>query len=199
MLFDLHVHTSYSSCSSLKVKDCLDQAAAIGLDGVCITDHHSMKAKEILSEGIQENGVFVIIGLEYSTRQGDFLVFGLNDEPPLGLSAQQLFCLVEGYNAIAISAHPFRQQRLVSEQLFAEGWCQIVETLNGRNTDEENFKAISQLSKYNLVQCGGSDAHTREELGTFTTQFMTPIHSKEEFIRFLKDGRCKPWVFGKAS
>ncbi len=199
MLFDLHVHTNYSSCSHLTVNDLLDQATAIGLDGVCVTDHDNMHVKELLSQGFQKNGLFVVIGFEYSTPQGDFLIFGLDDVPLLGLSAQKLLQLVKKNNAVAVSAHPYRKGRSTSEQVFSEGWCQIAEFVNGRNSDEENVEAADKLSKYSLVQCGGSDAHSREELGAITTKFTTPIKSIDDFIQALKAGFCIPHVYCKAN
>lgn len=41
MLYDLHTHTGrYSTDSHLDIDDLLDRAAALGLDGVAVTDHY---------------------------------------------------------------------------------------------------------------------------------------------------------------
>ena len=75
MKFDIHVHTTLSPCSHLTVDDILSRAKDKGLDGVCITDHDTMAIRHHLSEGIQDNGLCLIFGMEYSSPDGDFLAF----------------------------------------------------------------------------------------------------------------------------
>ena len=71
MLFDLHIHTTLSACSQLRLEQILSEASEKGLDGVCITDHHTMAVRHAISEGIQANGLCVIFGMEYSTREAE--------------------------------------------------------------------------------------------------------------------------------
>lgn len=40
MLSDYHVHTEFSGDSTVTVKEQLEQAVALGMESVCITDHH---------------------------------------------------------------------------------------------------------------------------------------------------------------
>ena len=68
MLFDTHVHTSISPCSNIRVDEIAERAKQLGLEGICITDHHSMAAGKHLTEGIQPNGLVVIFGMEYETK-----------------------------------------------------------------------------------------------------------------------------------
>lgn len=67
MLFDLHPHTTLSSCSQLQLDQILTQVGAKGLDGVCITDHDTLAVRNTISEGVQNNGLCVIFGMEYTT------------------------------------------------------------------------------------------------------------------------------------
>lgn len=199
MIFDLHVHTEISSCSNLTMNELLDQSVAIGLDGVCITDHQSMQAKDQISPGFQENGLFVVIGMEYSTQQGDFLIFGLEQEPSSGLNAEQLLGLVREKEAVAVAAHPFRKIRPTDIRLFSKGLCQMAEIINGRNSDAENREAINRLSAYNILKCGGSDAHSKEEVGMITMRFTVPINSNSDFVQALKNGCYDPHIYRRAN
>ncbi|MFP4035651.1 MAG: PHP domain-containing protein, partial [Desulfovermiculus sp.] len=113
MLFDLHIHSSISPCSNLSLDDIVHQAQEKGLDGVCITDHDTMAAGQVIAEWVQGNGLVVIIGQEYTTRQGDFLLFGPYEDLPPGLSAEKVLSHVRVTDGAAIGAHPFRRGRAI--------------------------------------------------------------------------------------
>ncbi len=134
MNFDLHVHTNISSCSKLELGDILRYARAFGLDGVCITDHQTMEIRHHLREGIQEDGLCVIFGMEYSTQDGDFLIFGPVEDISPTLSAEEMLALVDKCGGLAIAAHPFRSNRPVREHIIRQGRCLAIESINGRNT-----------------------------------------------------------------
>jgi len=191
MLIDLHVHTSFSACGHMSVDQIVEQAKVSGLDGVCITDHQTMAAGRQIHEGMQPNGIVVIIGMEYSTAQGDFLIFGPFETLPRDLPADRLLRSVKQSGGAAIAAHPFRQGRAVDEDLIRSGLCRAVEFYNGRNAMRENL-AVSRWKKYDLIQCGGSDAHTLEELGAMGTRFETPVRSRSDLVRAVNSGLCSP-------
>ncbi|MDM8549992.1 PHP domain-containing protein [Desulfobacterales bacterium HSG2] len=192
MLFDIHVHTTISSCSQLKIDAILKHAKNRGLDGVCITDHQTMEIRRYLSEGIQGNGLCVLFGMEYSTPDGDFLLFGPFEDIPPDLNAVQMFEVVARRGGAAIAAHPFRTKRPVREYVIREGFCHVVESFNGRNTDAENLRVDSWRQKYVFAESGGSDAHTLEELGRVRTGFAIPVRSRADIVFALRNGLCYP-------
>jgi hypothetical protein len=194
MYIDLHVHTTISSCSQLTPEQILALAGTRGLDGVCITDHQSMAAAELLREGVQENGLCVIIGMEYETESGDFLLFGPFEDLPGGLSAEDLLPAVDKAGGVAVAAHPRRPGRSVDEALLAGGLCRIIEGINGRNADRYNREVADWSERYNIRQVGGSDSHTPDELGRIATQFDTVIRSRSDLIRALKTGGYRPVI-----
>jgi predicted metal-dependent phosphoesterase TrpH len=191
MLFDLHVHTSFSPCGNMNIEDVIARAGRRGLDGVCITDHHTMDIRHVIAEGVQENGLCVLFGMEYSTPQGDFLLFGPFEELAPNLSADLVLAMVHDMGGAAVAAHPFRKARPVDERLVRKGLCHAVEAINGRNTPYEN-SAVENWRRYRLSQCGGSDAHTLDELGVFATRFLFPVQSRVDLIQALNQGRCRP-------
>ncbi len=189
MRFDLHVHSSFSYCSNLDIETILTNGRAMGLDGVCITDHQTMDAARYCREGIQPDGLCVIFGMEYSTDQGDFLIFGPFEGIRSGLSAQDLLRNVEKAGGVAIAAHPFRQGRSVERGLINKGLCRIVEGINGRNSRQENHKALAGFRDRQVRFVGGSDAHRLEELGKVPTTLTMPVTTRQDFIHALRDGR----------
>lgn len=192
MLFDLHVHSSMSPCSNLSLHDIIHQAPEKGLDGVFITDHDTMAVGQLLAEGVQDNGLVVIIGQEYTTRQGDFLLFGPYENLPLGLSAEEVLGHVQATGGTAIGAHPFRNGRSIDRDLIRSGLCPIIEQENGRNTALENAQTQPWFTRYPLIPVAGSDAHSLEELGRFPVQFPGSIHSRMDLISALNSGQGIP-------
>lgn len=188
MLFDLHVHSHHSSCSRLHPQDILNHARDRGLDGVCITDHHNMTVRREVREGIQENGLCLILGMEYATPEGDFLLFGPFDDIPAGLAAGPLLKHVGDSGGAVVAAHPFRPGRQTDKSLIKKGKCRIVEGVNGRNTLSQNRRTGKWRSEYGVRLVGGSDAHCLEELGSVATRLTIPITTKEEFIEALRNG-----------
>ena len=153
-----------------------------------------MRAKDEIAEGIQEDGLCVVIGQEYSTSQGDFLLFGPYENLPPGLNAVQLLKLVRSSGGGAIPAHPFRYERPVQEGIIKAGLCNVLEGVNNRNTWNENYQTLSWLENYHLLSLGGSDAHSLEELGKVATWFNIPIRSGSDLINALNSEQtvCYP-------
>ncbi len=191
MKFDLHVHTNISACSQLALPDMICQARRNGLSGVCITDHDTMDVRHKLREGIQDNGLCLIFGMEYTTNQGDFLLFGPFEELRPGLPALELLRYVDKVGGVAVAAHPFRENRAIDECLIEQGFCKIVEGINGRNRQDENDRVANWKKRYAVKTVGGSDAHLVEEVGQVVTTFEEPIHNRIELIHALKNGRYK--------
>ncbi|MGD8834448.1 MAG: PHP domain-containing protein [Desulfobacteraceae bacterium] len=194
MLFDLHIHTTLSSCSQLDVADAITQASARGLDGICITDHNTMEVRHLLSEGIQDNGLCVIFGMEYCTAQGDFLLFGPFETLEPNLPADLLLNFVDQSGGVAVAAHPFRKGRSLDPRIIDQGRCCAIESLNGRNTPSENLAVEQWRQHFDLTECGGSDAHCVEEVATFATRFFAPVRTRFDLVDLLKNRLCRPEI-----
>jgi len=196
MLIDLHVHTHFSSCGRLSLPEILEHAGQRGLDGVCITDHHSVQALERITPGLQPNGLRLFVGQEYSSDHGDFLIFGPSAALPQGLTVQALLAAVARIGGAAVAAHPFRPQRPTSEFIVRDKLCRIVESVNGRNNAAANQSITQWRRQYDLIECAGSDAHTLEELGKAKTRFHIPIDSTADLVYALNRGLCAPYENG---
>lgn len=192
MHFDLHVHTTISACSELTLGEILSHARSRGLDGVCITDHDTMEIQRLIQEGLQPTGLCVIFGIEYTTHDGDFLLFGPFDNVPPGLPAPEVLRWVDAVGGVAVAAHPFRQSRPTQEYLIQDGLCRIVEGLNGRNRESENDCLNRWRKQYSVREVGGSDAHSLAELGKVTTRFSEPVRSRRGLVAALKRGDYVP-------
>ena len=151
-----------------------------------------MDALRHIDEGIQGNGVCLVIGMEYDTPDGHFLVFGPFEKIPAGLSARELLTTVRSEGGAVIAAHPFRTNKSTQEYVLRENLCNVVEAVNGRNTISENVQIEIWRNKYVFSECCGSDAHSIEELGRATTRFDMPIRSRGDLVFALNNGLFSP-------
>ena len=195
MRADFHVHTDISPCGEQSLSEVLKQASRVGLDLVCITDHFTTEALDHLSR-LPQNGILVLVGLEYSAPEGDFLLFSPQKMPwlPAGLSAREVLQEIKKVQGLAIWAHPYRWGREPDESLLEEGLVDAIEVLNGRTAPVANAKARELALKYGLPQVAGSDAHYTEELGKVYNCLPGPVSSLEELRANIKNGQVEPLI-----
>jgi predicted metal-dependent phosphoesterase TrpH len=192
MLFDMHVHTRFSPCSNIRIRQIIKRAREVGLDGFCITDHDTVASKREFEKIADTDGICVIIGTEYTTPKGDILIYGPVDNLPQWLGAEQLFAWVRKEGGIAVPAHPFRKERPANQHILHS--ANIIESMNGRNRPAENEMCRKWLREQGngKREIGGSDAHTLEELGKIVTVFEKDITDSETLIHELKHGKYYP-------
>jgi predicted metal-dependent phosphoesterase TrpH len=192
MIVDMHIHTRFSPCSSIRIAQLFKKVKQTGLDGICITDHDTTASCSIL-KNIQENsGILVLVGMEYTTDKGDFLIFGPLENIPKGMNAEGLLIWIRKEGGIAIPAHPFRKGRPTDLRLIQSS--KVIESLNGRNNPHENELCRQWIHKYGngVKQTGGSDAHTLEEVGQVVTVFNKDIYDVDDLIEELYCGHYSP-------
>ena len=207
LLIDLHVHTYPKSDDSfMGVDDLIVAAKAVGLDGVCLTEHDAFWPLEEVDALSRRHNFLVLAGSEINTDTGHVLVFGLKrylfglHKPPF------LRAAVKKERAVVIAAHPYRLrfleeagkhlaaraemlERASGDRIFE--FCDAIETVNGRGTSLENRFSHDLSVLLAAKMTGGSDAHRVEQLGTAATWFQLPIHGLDDLIRELREGRFK--------
>jgi hypothetical protein len=130
-LFDVscvvHVHSTYSD-GTATVAELLAVARATATDAVLLTDHDSLGARSDGWEG-PHDGVFLMVGMEVSPKQGHYLAFGVEHEVShAGRSAAQIAAAVRAAGGVGFAAHPFSAGgRMVAPSLArrivpAHGW-----------------------------------------------------------------------------
>ena len=65
------------------------------------------------------------------------------------------------------------------------------EARNGINSEEMNRKAIHTAIVRNLPSIGGSDCHSREQVGRAFAEFKNPVSMISALIEEIKNGNCR--------
>ena len=201
MRIDLHIHTApRSACSHLGLSELIQRAQQMELDGFCLTEHQVVWAAEDAAKLAEEGHLKVFRGNEFTTNQGDILVFGFDEDIKELLTIQELREEVMNAGGFMIAAHPFRGFKtfgIGQLQMTVEQACQrkvfdfvdAIEIGNGKLSDDENDMARKVAETIGLPGTGGSDAHRIDEVGKWVTVFENDIGDEQELLEALKTGR----------
>ncbi len=196
---DLHVHTRGSDGHGTP-KQIAQAAVDAGLDGICLTDHHSTHNAENLkvATACRAMGLVVIHGSEYSTAQGHLLVYGVDfEELQMGFypEMQDVIDEVNRRGGAAIPAHPYKgYKHALRDDVKNLRGVRAYEVANGQVTYQcsaNNTKAVKAAESKNKLGTGGSDAHWVSGIGLTYTEFQGRITNEKEFLNALKRGQFR--------
>lgn len=171
--YDLHVHSYYSRCSRNRPEDILKAAKRAGLNGIAITDHHTLKAYPILKRLNKDKDFEIIPGEEITTQYGDVLGLYLHKE----IRSREFFKVIKEIHdqgGIVIIPHPYRAvpwQRLGYPLDRLKDEIDALETFNSRTVFGKNGTAKREAVRLKIPQVGSSDAHMILDIGMGYTLF----------------------------
>ena len=203
MKIDLHIHTApLSACSYIDPQELIQKARRLKLDGICLTEHQVVWNRAEVDRLAEEGGIRIFRGNEFTTNQGDILVFGFYEDIKELLILQELREKVTAAGGYMIAAHPFRgfktfgigQLQMTVEQASKRKMLQLVDAVevgNGKLAPDENEMARKVAEKLGLPGTGGSDAHRVDEIATWITDFDKDIKDENELLQELHAGRFR--------
>jgi predicted metal-dependent phosphoesterase TrpH len=201
MRIDLHTHTSpRSPCSNIDPRELVREASRLSLDGICLTEHQVLWRAEEVEELARGAKIRIFRGNEFTTNQGDILVFGYEQDEKELLTIQELRDRVGAAGGFMIAAHPFRgfktfgigQLQMTVDQACKRkvfDFVDAIEIRNGKLSDEENEMAAQVAARLGLPGTAGSDAHEVDDLGKWTTEFEREIEDDQQLLEELRAGR----------
>jgi len=166
MLFDLHLHSQYSSDGYLSPETIFKTAQKRGLSGVAVTDHNTIKGGQKTSK-YQNQDFKVIIGSEITTTEGEIIGLFLNEEVK-SQDPMEVMEEIRWQDGIVVIPHPFDLMRKATFTPRKEHVKLIhkIEAFNSRCIKPEfNQNALEFATKHNLGLTAGSDAHFANEIG----------------------------------
>ena len=198
MILDTHMHTmEYSPDSFLPIAEAVARAREMGIGGLCVTDHDTLGAAEVIGRWRREFGFPLFLGVEVLTTEGDFVAFGLDRAPrPREITAQELIRRLGRLGGAAVAAHPFRANGRGARELIGSlPGLAGVECFNGSTPPAENLRALGLARKRGAAALGAGDAHYRERVGLFATRFYDDLRDGADLISALRLGRCEPMAW----
>jgi predicted metal-dependent phosphoesterase TrpH len=203
MRIDLHIHTSpLSACSYIAPLELVCEARRLSLDGICLTEHQVIWNLDEVDQLAREGGIKVFRGNEFTTNQGDVLVFGFYEDIKELMIIQELREEVQKAGGYMIAAHPFRgfktfgigQLQMTVQQAGKRKVFEFVDAVeigNGKLSEDENDMARKVAEDLGLPGTGGSDAHRVDEIGTWITVFEKDIENEIQLVEELHAGRFR--------
>jgi hypothetical protein len=200
MKIDLHCHTyPLSSCSGIRPNELIARAKEVGLDGICLTEHNKLWPRADALRLSEEFNFPIFRGMEVTTRDGDILAFGLEEEPNGIVSAAELRKKVDESGGFMIAAHPFRgflmftfvqlalsMERAAARPVFKS--VHAIEAYNSNVTQQETQIALDVGARLSLPCVAGSDAHALADVGKYYTEFAGEIRNDDELVAQLNTG-----------
>jgi predicted metal-dependent phosphoesterase TrpH len=218
---DLHIHTVVGSMDSdISPKRLAEQARAVGLTGVALTEHMSPWLADEVERFREESGLFVFNAKEWSTDMGHIIALGLPRDLQGIAHVRDLRRACDEHEAFMILCHPFRyfpgpsnflfgnrnnSQELGIEELAEHPLFEMadaIEVLNGGCIERENLLAQEVARAVGKPGVAGSDAHMPMEVGRFGTMFEKELESEADMLAELRAGRfqagrrIEPGVYG---
>jgi len=190
---ELHTHSSLSHDGRDPVELLLEQAQAVGLDALAVTDHDELDAALRAVELAPEYGLTGIPGMEVTCKAGHVLALGITEAVPPGLSFAETLDRIRNQGGLAVVPHPFQESRhgvldKISKDELAT--ADAIEVYNSRLlTGRSNRQAERFARRRGLPMTAGSDAHIAEMVGQAVTTVDATDRSVEAILDAIREGR----------
>ena len=189
---ELHTHSSLSHDGRDPVSLLLEQAQAVGLDVIAVTDHDEIEASLEAVELAPDYDLVAVPGTEVSTAVGHVIGLGVRERIPPGRGFETTIRAIHDAGGIAVIPHPFQKSRsgvgtrLPIEALSA---ADAIEVYNSRLlTGRGNRRARAFAEAHGMSMTAGSDAHISEMVGQAVTE-IDADPTVEAVIEAIREGR----------
>jgi predicted metal-dependent phosphoesterase TrpH len=195
---DLHIHTRLGGDSLINPDVVVERARAVGLDAVCITEHHAYDLSEPFDEISRATNFPIFRGMEYRADNGHLLVYGVRASRgnfPPGLPVQKAVDWVHKNGGVAVPAHPYQPSmagQYPGDDILKLSGLFALEVLNGSVSLADNRRAKEAANQLKINGIGGSDAHGIHVLGKAYTCFRAPVSTVKELTHVLRSGNYFP-------
>ena len=172
---DFHIHTRFSRDSILAEDKFIRIAMERGLTHVAITNHNNVEGAIAVRDKVAELGLadrlFVILGEEVSTADGEVVGLFLQRTIPRGLSANETADEIHRQGGLVSIPHPFDPFRASHiregplRNLAETRKIDMVEIFNCRVTFQRHNQAAAEFAaSYGIPGIAASDTHSSFEV-----------------------------------
>lgn len=184
---DLHIHTTYSSDSTVTPKTLVEKLVAHNFIKVAaVTDHDTVEGLSVTQKlAAAYPDILIIPGVEISTAEGDLLVLGTEETPPKPWTVENVVDFARDNACVSVVAHPYREYGM--GDLARNYKVDAIEVLNGESSPHANKLAHDLAKSMRLPGVAGSDAHQPSELCTVYTEVQAGL-DVDEILKAIKKG-----------
>jgi len=190
---ELHTHSSLSHDGRDSIELLLEQARAVGLDALAVTDHDEIEASLRAVERAPDYGLVGIPGMEVTCDAGHVLALGIREAISPGLAFAETLDRIREQGGLAVVPHPFQESRhgvldKISKEELAT--ADAIEVYNSRLvTGRSNRQAERFARRRGLPMTAGSDAHIAEMVGQAVTTVDADEASMAAILDAIREGR----------
>ena len=190
---ELHCHSERSYDGRDSVALLLEQAAAVGMDAIAVTDHDDIEASLAAVERAPLYDLVGIPGVEISTAAGHVLALGIEERIPPALTFGDTLARIHEAGGLAVVPHPFQKLRhgvLARIDRAELATADAIEVYNSRLlTGWSNRQARRFARKRGLPMTAGSDAHIAEMVGQAVTKVDPAETTAAAILEEIRQGR----------
>ncbi|MBO0745455.1 MAG: PHP domain-containing protein [Candidatus Dormibacteraeota bacterium] len=192
MRVDCQVHTVYSGDATTTLDQLSERIGEVGLDAVCITDHHTLDGALMALE--RRLGARVIVGEEVRTPAGEIIGLFLTERIPYVLPLLEAASRIRAQGGIVYAPHPCDRLRAgLGEaglsRLAEANLLDVIEVFNSKvRHREDNAVAAGMARRLGVPGGAGSDAHDPEGIGAAYVE-MADFTGPREFLDGLHRAR----------
>ena len=190
MKLDIHIHSTFSVDGKATPRDILKKAKKIGLEGVCIADHNSLKGNAEARKIASEFGMTVIRGMEVSSLDGHILGYGIDQEVPKGLTSEETLQKIRDLGGMAVVAHPFRYWSGLGGEKTRFIKPDGIEALNHHSSRKVNAAGRKLCEEMKLPMTAGSDSHDTTTVGKAYV-IIPDASSEDDVLKAIRSGKAK--------
>jgi predicted metal-dependent phosphoesterase TrpH len=187
---DLHVHTNYSSDSTITPEELIFYAKKRGLTAVAVTDHDRLDGARKIAK---ETDFLVIPGTEVSSLGGHIIGINVQEAIPKGLAANETVDRIHQAGGIAIACHPFA----LFKGSVGKHVSKTFDAIETRNASSFPYKSAAKKAdlladRFGLPKVAGTDAHIGQAIG-YAYTIVEAEPSVEAIVKGITEGRCQPF------
>jgi predicted metal-dependent phosphoesterase TrpH len=184
---DLHIHTTYSSDSSVTPKALVEKLVTHNFIKVAaVTDHDTVQGLSVTQQlASAYPDILIIPGVEISTAEGDLLILGTEETPPKPWTVEGVVDFAREGDFVSVVAHPYREYGM--GDLARNYKVDAIEVLNGESSSHANKLAHELANSMSLPGIAGSDAHQPSEVCSVYTEVQASL-DVNEILKAIKKG-----------
>jgi predicted metal-dependent phosphoesterase TrpH len=184
---DLHIHTTYSSDSTVTPKTLVEKLVTHNFIKVAaVTDHDTVQGLSVTRQlASAYPDILIIPGVEISTAEGDLLILGTEEAPPKPWTVEGVVDFARDRGCVSVVAHPYREYGM--GDLARNYKVDAIEVINGESSPHANKLAQDLTKSMGLPGIAGSDAHQPSEVCSVYTEVQAGL-DVDEILEALKKG-----------